>query len=79
MAMKPTLCILATLLLLSPTALPAADAPLKVLPLPGEVLSVLALRQMKTSLWEVTTTSTIPCHFEAWRRRMLPDEVPAAK
>ena len=41
----------------------------------GEVLSVLALRQMKTSLWDVTATSTIPRHFEAWRQRMLPDEV----
>ncbi len=45
----------------------------------GEILSVLALRQMKTSLWDLTVTSTIPRHFEVWRERMLPDEVPAAK
>jgi len=41
----------------------------------GEILSVLALRQMKTSLWDLTATSTIERHFKAWRERMLPDEV----
>ena len=41
----------------------------------GEVLSVLALRQMKTSLWDLTATSTTSRHFNAWRERMLPDEV----
>lgn len=41
----------------------------------GEILSVLALRAMKTSLWELTTESTIPRHFKVWRERMLPDEV----
>ena len=45
----------------------------------GEVLSVLALRQMKTSLWDVTATSTIPHHLNIWRERMLPDEVLSAK
>ena len=45
----------------------------------GEILSVLALRQMKTSLWDLTAASTIPRHFEIWRDRMLPDEVPVAK
>lgn len=41
----------------------------------GEILSVLALRQMKTSLWELTATSTIERHFQTWRERMLPDDV----
>jgi hypothetical protein len=45
----------------------------------GEVLSVLALRQMKTSLWDLTATSTIPHHFKVWRGRMLPDEVLSGK
>jgi len=45
----------------------------------GEILSVLALRQMKTSLWELTAESTIQRHFEVWRERMLPDEVLSAK
>lgn len=37
----------------------------------GEILSVFALRQMKTSLWELTANSTIPVHFNLWRERML--------
>ena len=41
----------------------------------GEILSVLALRQMKTSLWELSANSTIPLHLKVWRERMLPDEV----
>jgi hypothetical protein len=45
----------------------------------GEILSVLALREMKTSLWELTATSTIPRHFNVWRERMLPDEVLTAQ
>lgn len=39
----------------------------------GEILSVLALRQMKTSMWDLTAESTIPRHFKDWRERMLPD------
>lgn len=38
----------------------------------GEILSVLALRQMRTSVWDLTTTSTIPHHFKDWRERMIP-------
>lgn len=45
----------------------------------GEVLSVLALRQMKTSLWDLTAKSTIPRHLKVWRERMIPDEVLAAE
>ena len=41
----------------------------------GEVLSVLALRQMKTSFWEYTAASGIPGHFKKWRGRMLPDAI----
>ncbi|MDP1563269.1 MAG: hypothetical protein Q8M16_17955 [Pirellulaceae bacterium] len=40
----------------------------------GEILSVLALRQMKTSLWELTSDSSIPHHFQIWSPRMLPPE-----
>lgn len=38
----------------------------------GEILSVLALRQLKTSLWELTADSKLPKHFDVWRDRMLP-------
>lgn len=38
----------------------------------GEILSVLALRQMQTSVWDLTTTSTIPRHYKEWRARMIP-------
>lgn len=39
----------------------------------GEILSVLALRQMQTSVWDLTRSSTIPRHFRLWRGRMIPD------
>ena len=41
----------------------------------GEILSVLALRQMQTSLWELTKASTLPRHFKVWRERMIPDGI----
>ncbi|MBM3845301.1 MAG: hypothetical protein FJ405_03310 [Verrucomicrobia bacterium] len=41
----------------------------------GEILSVLALREKKTSLWELTSDSKIPAYFKVWRERMLPDEI----
>ncbi len=41
----------------------------------GWITSVLAMRQMNTSLWELTGDSRIERHFDAHRRRMLPDEV----
>jgi hypothetical protein len=37
----------------------------------GEILSVLALRQMKTSLWELTAESKIGNQLETWSKRML--------
>ncbi len=43
----------------------------------GEVLSVLALRQLKTSLWDFTVGSSIPRHFETWQPRMLPADLVA--
>lgn len=45
----------------------------------GEILSVLALRQMKISLWDLTAESTIPRHFKVWRERMLPDALLSAE
>lgn len=41
----------------------------------GEILSVLALRQMRTSLWDVTSTSGVGRHVHALRATMLPDSV----
>ena len=41
----------------------------------GEVLAVLALRQLNTSLWDFTATSDIPAHFKAWRERMIPENM----
>ncbi len=38
----------------------------------GEIVSVLALRQMPTSLWDLMADSKIPQQCQAWRARMLP-------
>ncbi|MFZ9855877.1 MAG: hypothetical protein ACO3I0_12235 [Limisphaerales bacterium] len=43
----------------------------------GEILSVLALRQGNTSLWDFTARSTIPRHFRLWSGRMFPPELQA--
>ena len=40
----------------------------------GWITSTLALRQMQTSLWELTTESNIDQHFDTLRKQMLPDE-----
>jgi hypothetical protein len=39
----------------------------------GWITSVLALRQMRTSLWELTADSGIKAHFPALRTQMLPE------
>ena len=39
----------------------------------GEITAVLAMRQMHTSLWDLTKDSRIKRHFERLRRQMLPD------
>lgn len=44
----------------------------------GWITSVLAMRRMKTSLWDLTEDSTIEKHFEGLRRQMLPEDVLAA-
>lgn len=41
----------------------------------GWITSVLAMRQMNTSLWGLTKDSRIERHFDKYRRQMLPDEV----
>lgn len=41
----------------------------------GEVLAVLVLRQLKTSLWDYTAGSGVTLPFQTWRERLLPDEV----
>lgn len=41
----------------------------------GWITSVLAMRQLKTSLWDLTEGSRIEKHFDRLRRQMLPDEV----
>lgn len=41
----------------------------------GWITSVLAMRQMKTSLWDLTKSSRINRHFDRLRAQMLPDEV----
>lgn len=43
------------------------------------IVSVLALRQMNTTLWDLTARSSITRHFEKNRKLMLPDEAPAGK
>lgn len=40
----------------------------------GWIVSVLALRQKQTSLWDLTAASRIARHFESYRKRMLPAE-----
>jgi hypothetical protein len=40
----------------------------------GWIASVLALRQLKTSLWDLTRDSRIASGFDRLRREMLPDE-----
>jgi hypothetical protein len=40
----------------------------------GWIASVLALRQMKSSLWDLTAGSQIEKHFAGLRQRMLPEE-----
>ena len=39
------------------------------------ITAVLALRQMGTSLWDITQNSKIEEHFDDLRRQMLPDKV----
>jgi len=41
----------------------------------GWITSVLALRELHTSLWELTSTSRVGDHFASLRQQMLPDEV----
>jgi hypothetical protein len=43
----------------------------------AEILSTLVLRQLNTSLWEYTADSQIGQTLQAWRQRMLPDELTA--
>jgi hypothetical protein len=43
------------------------------------IVSVLAMREMKTSLWDLSRDSRIERHFETLRKRMLPDDVPRGK
>ncbi len=40
----------------------------------GWIISVLAMRQMNTSLWDLTHESKIEQHYEALRKQMLPAE-----
>jgi hypothetical protein len=39
------------------------------------IAATFALRRMKTSLWDLTKTSTVGRGFEAYRSRMIPDDV----
>lgn len=41
----------------------------------GWIVSVLGLRQMKSSLWDLTKDVDIARHFDRLRREMLPDDV----
>ncbi|MFM7816906.1 MAG: hypothetical protein ACKPGI_08055, partial [Verrucomicrobiota bacterium] len=43
----------------------------------GEILSVLALRQMQTSVWDLTRGTAIPRYFRLWRERMIPEDLTA--
>ena len=38
------------------------------------ITSVLALRQMNTSLWDLTEKSKVSRHFEKYKKMMIPDE-----
>jgi len=40
----------------------------------GWIVTVLAMRQMNTSLWDLTADSKIERHFDRLRRQMLPDD-----
>ena len=40
------------------------------------ITSTLALRHLKTSLWDLTAHSRIKCHRDALVARMLPDSCP---
>ncbi len=44
----------------------------------GWITAVLAMRQMDTSLWDLTEDSRIERHFEKLRKEMLPEEAIAA-
>lgn len=44
----------------------------------GWITSVLALRQMKTSLWDLTSDSKIKRHHKRWRKIMLTPPAPPA-
>jgi len=41
----------------------------------GWIVSVLGMRQMRTSLWDLVTKTDIAADFDRLRREMLPDEV----
>lgn len=43
----------------------------------GEILSVLALRQMQTSVWDLTRGTAIPRYLRLWRERMIPEDLTA--
>lgn len=40
----------------------------------GWITTVLGLRQMKTSLWDLTKNAQLRKHMDTWRPRMIPDE-----
>ncbi len=42
----------------------------------GWIVSVLAMREMGTSFWDITANSKVNKHFDKYRRSMLPDEFP---
>ncbi|MFN5423702.1 MAG: hypothetical protein ACK5AO_10580, partial [bacterium] len=39
------------------------------------ITAVLALRQLRTSLWDISKESNIESHFDQVRKEMLPDEI----
>ena len=41
----------------------------------GWIVSVLSMRRMETSLWDLTKKVDVASHFERLRRQMLPDDV----
>jgi len=42
----------------------------------GWIVSVLAMRKMNTSLWDLTANSVVEKQFDKYRKMMLPDEFP---
>ncbi|MFA6483680.1 MAG: hypothetical protein WCW62_13955, partial [Bacteroidales bacterium] len=42
----------------------------------GWITTVLALREMKTSIWDLTRESKVAAEFEGLRKQMLPDGNP---